>query len=399
MNFSPYKANCDQSQVRRYTVELYPTESQKAFFKRQFELFRYVYNWALNKEIESRDAGNGFIGRRELFKMFSEYRNATPWLQEIPLNTAREALSNLLYAYDMFFSKKTRFPKFKSRHKSRQIFQVRNEQFAFRFYEDSVRISGLPAREFVKCGHHPFPTDKDAKFYQPTIYFDGYRYWLNVACEMSTKKPFEGGESTRIDSIGIDVGIRTTIQLSTGEAFNIPDTHVLEKRSDRFRSRLDKMAQRRIKESIRTKTKFYDIPMTKNEAKLKYRFYKTNERIKNIRRSFVHETTTKIANMYPKRIVVEDLEYEKLIQDAPTAWMRRKIKGSMFAKIHSSLEYKCADRGIEFVKAPRDYPSSQICSCCGNRWKDPSHLKIYKCPKCGTSIDRDLNAAINLSRI
>lgn len=396
---SHYKPNCDSLRVRRYTVELYPTESQKVFFKRQFELFRYVYNWALGKEIESRDSGNGFIGRRDLYKLFSEYRNSTEWLKEIPLNTAREALSNLLYAYDLFFEKKARFPKFKSRHKSRQIFQTRNEQFAFRFYDDCVRISGLPPREFVKCGHHNLPINKEAKFYQPTIYFDGYRYWLSVACEMDTNKPFTGNEDDRIDSIGIDVGLRTTIQLSTGDSFNMPDIHVLQKRSDRIRGRLDRMRYRRVQESKRTKTKFYYIPKTENEKKLEYRFYLTNERMKNIRHSFVHEATTAIANMYPKRIVVETLDYEGLIQNAPTSKISRRIKNTMFAKIHNCLEYKCRDRGIEFVRAPAEFPSSQICSKCGNRWKDTSHRKTYVCPCCGAKIDRDLNAAINLSRV
>lgn len=398
-NRSCFKADCNQENVRRYCVELYPTESQAKFFKRQIDLFRYVYNWALETEIKSRDAGTGFIGRVKLFKMFSEYRNATEWLQDIPLNTAREAISNLLAAYDQFFEKEAKFPKFKSRKTAKKAFRVRNEQFAFRFYETSVRISGLPPREFVNCGHHNLPTDRDTKFYQPTVIFDGYRWWLSVAVELKdTKKPFIGNEEDRVDSIGIDLGVRTTIQLSTGESYNMPDTKVWDKRASRMRSKMDRAMYRRKQLAARTITKYEDIPCTKNELKCRYEYYKACRRSTNIRHSFVHEVTTKIANMYPKRIVMEDLDVEDMIQNANSRSISQAVKRSMFRAIREKMDYKCKERGIEFVLASQFFPSSQICSVCGSRHKDKTNSKIYVCPTCGTHIDRDLNAAINLSR-
>ena len=398
-NRSCFKANCNQNNVRRYCVELYPTEDQAKFFHRQIDLYRYVYNWALETEIANRDAGNKFIGRVKLFKMFSEYRNATPWLQEIPLNTARESISALLAAYDQFFEGKARFPRFKSKKTARKAFKTRNEQFAFRFYETSVRISGLPPRQFVHCGHHNLPTNKEAKFYQPTVIFDGYRWWLSVAVELNdTSKPFDGDESERINSIGIDLGVRTTIQLSTGESFQMPDTSRLDKRASRLRSKMDKATYERKQLAQRTITKYEDIPYSKNEKKRRHLFYKTCRRSTNIRHSFVHEVTTKIANMYPKRIVMEDLDVEDMIRNARSAKVSQAVKRSMFRAIRSKMEYKCQDRGIEFVLASQFYPSSQICSVCGHRHKDLSNSKTFVCPKCLTIIDRDLNAAINLSR-
>lgn len=399
INRSCFKPNCDQNKIRRYTIELYPTESQAKFFHRQIELYRYVYNWGLQTEIESRDSGNGFIGRVKLFKLFSEFRNKTPWLQDIPLNTARESLSAVLAAYDQFFDKKAKFPKFKSKKNSRKVFKVRNEQFAFRFYETYVRISGLPPREYVYCGHHKLPTNKEAKFYQPTIIFDGYRWWLSVAVQLDNiEKPYEGNENDRVNSIGIDLGVRTTIQLSTGESFNMPNVSKLERRANRLKSKMDKSTEQRKEQASRTITKYEDIPYSQNEKKRRYKFYKTCKRIYNIRYSFMHENTTKIVNMYPNRIVMEDLDVCDMIKDAHSSKISQAIKRSGFRKIRSMIEYKCKDRGIEFVLAPKFFPSSQICSICGNRHKDLTNSKSYLCPNCLSIIDRDLNAAINLSR-
>lgn len=354
-------------------------------------MFRYVYNWALGEEIKSYNEGNGFIGLIDLQKKFGKYRNQTEWLKEIPLNTGREAIRNLINAYDHYFKGHNGFPKFKSKKVVRKSFQVRNEQFAFRFYEDSVRISGLPVHETVKCGHHNMPTDKDAKFHKPTIIFDGYNYWLSVSVEIDTDN-----EQIELNdySLGIDIGLRTSLQLSSGESYNLPDNSKLEKRKRRQQSRLDKMRMKRLEESKRTKTKFDDIPMTKNEQKLRYEFYKTNQRMFNRTNSATHLYTKRIVEKLPKRIVVEDLDVEKMIQGS---YIGRFIKPSGFARMLHQLEYKSKERGIEFVKADRFFPSSQICSSCGNRHKQgPS--KIYKCPVCGLVIDRDLNAAINLSQ-
>ena len=161
---------------------------------------------------------------------------------------------------------------------------------------------------------------------------------------------------------------------------------------------MDKAICRRKQLAIRTITKYEDIPYTKNEKKIRYKFYKTYKRSTDIRHSFVHEITTKIANMYPKRIVMEDLDVQDMIQNARSRKVSQAVKRSMFRAIRSKIEYKCKERGIEFVLASQFFPSSQICSVCGKRHKDPTNSKIYVCPSCGTHIDRDLNAAINLSR-
>lgn len=62
------------------------------------------------------------------------------------------------------------------------------------------------------------------------------------------------------------------------------------------------------------------------------------------------------------------------------------------------LEYKCKEAEIPIILADRFYPSSQICSNCGNR-QQIGRAAVYKCPECGLVMDRDFNAAINLKNL
>jgi transposase len=60
------------------------------------------------------------------------------------------------------------------------------------------------------------------------------------------------------------------------------------------------------------------------------------------------------------------------------------------------LNYKCVKYGKKVIKIGRFEPSTQICSKCGHRQKLNLDKRIYYCPECGMSIDRDTNAAINI---
>lgn len=75
------------------------------------------------------------------------------------------------------------------------------------------------------------------------------------------------------------------------------------------------------------------------------------------------------------------------------------VRDQAFYEFTMIMNRKCQGLGIEFVQVPRFFPSSKMCSCCGNIKKD---LKLsdrtYVCPYCGLVIDRDYNAALNLSK-
>lgn len=382
-----------------YKIKIYPTEEQKKFLNRQIELFRWVYNWALNREIEqyskyiNSKVNKSFLGVLDLYDLLKEEYKEKEWLAELPTHTAKEAIRNMLQAYNKFFKKISRYPKFKSKKTAKKSFQVRNESNAFYFDGEYLRISGLPFGDKILCKNHDIPVGEGIRYYRCTITFDGYQYWLSLNVEYDTSYLKCDGYTD--ESIGIDIGFRTLAQLSNGKAYKHRDLHVLERRKRRQQSRLAKMRHKRLIKSRQAKTKLEDIPMTENEKKLHYKYYLTRTRINNINLYHYHKITTEIANMRPKRIVMEDLNLKGLRSK------KNKNHSNMFKTplhlVREFLSYKCKDRGIEFILADPYFPSTKLCSNCGNK-QDIGSRKIYSCPICGMKMDRDLNAAINLSR-
>lgn len=384
-----------------YKIKLYPTEEQKLFLNRQIELFRYVYNWAIQKEKEQyNDYINGqtsksFLGVLDLYSLLRDERNSHEWLKEIPTHTAKEAIRNALSAFNKFFKKICRFPKFKSKKTAKKSFQVRNESNAFYFDGKYLRISGLKFGDKILCKTHNIPIGENVRYYRCTISFDGYNYWLSLNTEKDTSYLKEVETEYSHTSIGIDIGFRKLAQLSTGQAYYHPDMHILERRKRLQQSRLSKMRNKRIKESIKARTKLEEIPVSANEKKLQYQYYKTRTRIKNIHLSNYHKITTEIANMYPDRIVMEDLNLKGLRSRKNKA--STNMSSTPLYLVREFLTYKCKDRGIELIFADKFFPSTKLCSGCGSKYNIGSS-KIYRCPSCGLVIDRDINASINLSR-
>ena len=138
------------------------------------------------------------------------------------------------------------------------------------------------------------------------------------------------------------------------------------------------------------------------------KYYKSNNIIKvenqirqvynqlfNIRTNYIHQITHEIVSLFPRRIVMENLNITGMMKNKH---LSKAIGEQCFYSFIQKMKYKCEWNGIEFVQADRFYPSSKSCSGCGCIKSD---LKLsdrtYVCKECGLVIDRDLNAAINLS--
>lgn len=376
----------DKLMMRRYKIKIYPNDAQKEFIQSQFDLYRYVYNWTLETQIDSHKAGCGFISYYKMSKLVSEQRSYHKWLQKIPLHTCREAILKVQDAYKRFFSRKNGKPKFKKKRGAKRSFCMANDEASFYFTEKGVRIAGLGRKEFIDCKTHNIPIGE--KYYEPTIIYDGKSYWLSVAIEKKDKSLFKSHDDLSDISIGIDLGIKTLAQLSNGKSYKKPNTKILENR----RNRLQRQLRRRNGFKSWAITKPNDI--SKNEMKLRDKYYKTQDRINNINHSFMHNMTTEICNMYPKRIVMETFRQSHLLRT--NRIFAKMHDGFSFYEITRQIKYKCYERGIEFIQVPANFPSSQLCSRCGNRYKVGSS-RTYSCPCCGLIIDRDLNASINLA--
>lgn len=381
-----------------HKIKLFPTESQKKRIFYIMNICRGIYNWVLGIENDAFERGEKFINYYDIGKIFTQYRNDPQyeWMKTIPHNTAKRVIRNAIFNYKLFFEKVCSKPRFKKKKDNFQSFPIRSERMYFS--GDYVRFEGLESPgEKVLCNSSkiPFPSCRDTKYYKAAITYDGIDFWLSFSIPYTLPISYEpNGEI-----IGVDIGLRKLAVLSNGTEYVMPNIKKLLKRETRLKRRVQTYNSK-IKKSLldegydikEAKTKLEQIK-SKNQIKREKTLRKIAIRMKNIRHTFVHNMTTEIVNLYPKAIVLEDLKVKELKKKRRK--LSKLIDDSSLRMIRDLIEYKAIPRGIEVVIANRWYPSTQICSNCGCK-HNPGRSEIYKCPFCGFSIDRDLNAAINL---
>lgn len=379
--------------LRGYKCKLYPTPEQAARLDRLIELSRYTYNWAVNFENELYKSDKKFIQFYDLCKEFKKHRDSNAWLKEIPLTTARMAIKNAINAFQMFFEKVSNHPIFKSKKRAKKSFNSRNDRVYIK--DDYITIEGMGHHNYILAKNHNIPFGPGVSYYNVTISFDGDDYWLSL---QSTTKRVDHEQIVfdrhTNDPIGIDVGVVNLVTLSTGKQFHLPDISRYDKRRRREQKRLSVLQKKYLDISKRTKTKYEDVPKSKNYSKRVAAVRKTRRKMSNIYKNYVHNITKEIVEMYPSTIVIEDVSVRRITKQNP--YLNKVVPQMLFNRIHNQLKYKAEDRGIPVLVADRYYPSSKRCNHCGYINKDLGKSRTYVCPVCGYTEDRDINAALNL---
>ena len=407
-------------------IRIYPTDTQAKFIDRCIELNRYVYNWAIDTQEEhyklykEGKAKYSTICNYKMDKLFTELRSKKPWLKDVPHNSARNAIRHCTTAYKKFFDNRfhNKYPKHKSKKRSKQAYETRSDRF---YFEDNMlRIEGLPKNgpeSMIRTEFHTrFKKFDDIKYTGTVISKDNLgQYWVSFNMKYYDFVNDYSNVAFRHKAIGIDLNVKNRFVLSTGEIFKAPDTSRLEKRIRKEQSQVSrdrkryekKIKQLRKEDSIpiyfmdnngqkRTNSDFEVIPMSKRAQKRAIKLKKDIKKRANINRTFHHTITKQIVEKYADTecIVMEDLNSNHLND---RHYIAKHTHNVAFREIRRMMEYKCNNRNIPIIFADREYPSSQLCSNCGNRRKIGSR-KTYICPNCGSRINRDINAAINLEK-
>ena len=176
--------------------------------------------------------------------------------------------------------------------------------------------------------------------------------------------------------VGVDLGIKALATLSDGTVYPALKPYKANK---------TKLGTMQRKLSRQTKG-------SKNRDKTKQKIAKLHARIANIRNDAIHKLTSHLAKNH-SQVVIENLNVAGMMKNHCLAGA---IADSGFGEFRRQLEYKCQWYGSQLTVIDRWYPSSQLCSGCGNRQPMPLKERVYNCGRCGASIDRDLNAAINI---
>ncbi|NFH70167.1 IS200/IS605 family element transposase accessory protein TnpB [Clostridium botulinum] len=373
-------------------IKLNPTKEQEVLFWKSAGVARWAYNHFLSESERYYNENSKSIKESDVRKNINNVLKKTThtWLKEVGSNVMKQGVKDASLARDRWFKGLSGKPKFKSRRKSKISFYVN--------YESLKKVKGGFRGEkigFVKT-YSPLPKLKEAeKYSNPRISFDGKSWFLSVGYNVDFKPVQLTGKS-----LGIDVGIKSLAVCSDGEfKKNINKT----KRVKILKKKL-KREQRKVSRKLEANTIAYTKnrkPIYKTPLKDMKNIQKQNKIIRNlykkltdIKTNHLHQSTTAIVKTKPSRIVMETLNIKNMMKNKH---LSKAIAEQYLYEFKRQIQYKCKKNGIEFVEADRFFPSSKMCSCCGNIKKDLKLKdRVYKC-SCGNIMDRDLNASINLA--
>lgn len=308
------------------------------------------------------------------------------WLRNVANSSLCLICSDLSKAYDTFFKKQGGFPKFKSRKHSKPNFPTRYDHLWFS--ETLVNIEKIGKVAYKT--DFEIPLGRDNKFTNPRISYQNGKWMLSFGMEC------ENQAHTLTDKpMGIDLGIKETMTVAYGD-----EQIVFHNINKNCKVRLLKKQMRHLQRSISRKyeanRQANKYIKTHNIERAEEKLKKMYARLTNIRNNYIHQCTHKLVSLLPCRVVMEDLNVQGMMKNRH---LSKAIQEQCFFEIIRQMKYKCEWNSIPFYQVDRFYPSSKTCSCCGHVKSD---LKLsdrtYICSECGTVIDRDFNAAINLQR-
>ena len=380
--------------IRGYRIKIFPKEEQKKMIHKSFGCTRFIYNWCIDRISENYNKTKKTLSSIELQKeiVILKKQIEYSWLNEVSANMLKQVTIDCSNAYKRWFKliKQNNNIKGKPRYKSRKSKQncpTRTDRMTFNGRYVHLEKIGVVKLSKVKI-------DLDGKLMNARLNFDGIDYWLSFSVEY---KDVQLEEKPKAEPIGIDLGLKTLVYCSNGNIYKKPHTKMIDKKIKHLQRRISKIYQPMIDYCKETRTKFSTLKKSNNLTKLEKELRKYQIRKTNILDSNIHRITSDLIKINPEKIVIEDLNVKGMMSNHKLA---RSIQSSKFYEIRRQLMYKCKNNNIELIVADRFYPSSKTCSSCG-KIKDDLKLKdrVYRCPQCGAVIDRDLNAAINLSRI
>lgn len=379
--------------ILTYKVQLCPNNKQQTKLFRNANIARYTYNWALSYEQENYNAGGKFISDADLRRIFTQMKKSPEyaWLNSYSNNIPKQAIKDACSAYKKFFSGKAKFPKFKSKKRSKPSFFV--DPIKIQFSETHVKLEKLaeskkPNRQklnWIRLAEHSrIPVV--GKYYNPRVIFDGLHWWISVGIEVEDSK-----ETPTNNGLGIDLGIKDLAICSDGNTYKNINKSKQVKRLAKKKRRL----QRRVSKKYLINKKGCRYCKTRNITKVEKQLLKVSRNLTNLHLNYLQQVTSEIISRKPRFITIEDLNVSGMMKNRHLA---KAVQEQNFYEFRRILDYKCKMNNIKLIVANRFFPSSKTCSCCGNVNHNLTlRDRTFICPECGFTIDRDLQAAINLA--
>ena len=357
-------------------VRLYPNDEQKNILLKTFGSTRFVYNQMLSKKINAYKEDETSISTFDLIKELPIMKKGDfEWLKEVDSTSLQQSIKNMDKAYKGFFNGGG-FPKFKSRHHSRQSYQTTTAKLK----EDKLYLAKIGLIEMR--GFRKF----DGRLKTVTVSFEANQYHASLLFDdgKEFKKPKHNGKK-----VGIDVGVALFATLSNGKM-------IKPLKLDRVIKKMKK-----VQKSLSRKKKG-----SNNRTKAKEKLQKAHLKIANKRKDFLHKLSNEITSEN-QTIVIEKLKIKNMTKSATGTveepkkssgkrGLNRAITQQSWGLFFEMLKYKAEKKGGEVIEVDPKF-TSQKCSCCGYISKENRKSQSkFRCVKCNFRLNADLNASLNI---
>ncbi len=353
---------------------LYPNKKQQQKIETTLGCCRYIYNEMLtrNQKVYRRRGEHlNYNAMQNLLPVMKKYK---PWLKDADSRALQYACRQVDTAYQKFFIHKSGFPKFHKK-RGRQSYTTTN-MTAVAFSHNKVK---LPILGWIKC-HGLINLPDNSKLCMATISREpNGEYYVSI----SYKYEANVIPTTGTNTIGLDYKSNGLYTDSNGYTVGMP--HFFRENQAKL-VRLQRQLSRKVG-SRKGERK------SSGWRKQHRRITKLQSHIADQRKDFLHKLSKELADGYDI-IAIEDLDMRSMSNKGFGNGKATMDNG--YGAFTTMLEYKLRYQGRQLIKISRWYPSSQLCSFCGNRQKIPLSTRIYRCEHCGNTMDRDYNAAINI---
>ena len=355
---------------RAYRFRLYPDREQEKLFHRTFGCCRFVYN----RMLADKKAMYEETGKTKRLTP-AGYKKDFPWLKEVDSLALANVQLHLEAAFARFFEPgKNRYPRFKSKHRSRKSYTTNVVNGNITLEDGRLR---LPKAGTVRIRQHRrIPEGYVLKSVTVSMEPSG-KYYASLLYEYPAREnQTPGADREDAKALGIDFAMRGMAVFSDGSRAEYPGYYRLaQERLARDQRRLSKRKKG-----------------SRNYEKQKRRVALRHEKIRNQRKDYLHKLSRDLADRYDV-IAVEDIDMQAMSR---SLHFGKSVADNSFGAFRTMLAYKLEEQGKAFVKVGRFFPSSKMCSRCGNVKKELRlDERVYRC-SCGLCMDRDLNAAVNI---